>query len=99
MEEEGILDPLNETHVACLHYMYVPKINERLKIWKGAWAHHRMRTTKTTPWKLWLSGQINSPIGMDISLEDLSHYGVEGDIPDDDDNNNNPAGDSYIYRT
>ena len=31
---------------------------------------------------------------MDISVEDLSHYGVEGDIPDDDDNNNNPAGDS-----
>ena len=71
----------------------VPKINERLQIWKGAWAHHRMRTTKTTPWKLWLSGQINSPIGMYISVEDLSHYGVEGDIPDDHDNNNNPAGD------
>ena len=88
MEEEGILDPLNETHLACLRYVYLPKLNERLKNLEGAWAHRRMRTTKTTPWKLWLSGQMSSPIGMDISVEELSGYGIEGDIPDEDDHEN-----------
>ena len=57
---------------------YLPKINEHLKIWKGGWAHHCMRTIKTMPWKLWLSGLMSSPIGMDTSAE----YGIEGDIPE-----------------
>ena len=37
MEEQGgLLDPLNEVHLACLHYVYLPKINEKLKIWNKA---------------------------------------------------------------
>ena len=78
MEEEGILDLFNETHLAISHFVYLPKINERLKIWKGGWAHHCMHTIKTTPWKLWLSGLMSSPVGMDTSAE----YGIEGDIPE-----------------
>ena len=38
----------------------VLKINDRIKVWETAWANHRMRTTKTTPWKLWFSGQLNN---------------------------------------
>ena len=30
MEDEGILDPLNEIHLAALHYIYLPLINEKL---------------------------------------------------------------------
>ena len=88
MEEELILDPLNDTHLACLHYVYLPRINNKLKLWREAWANHRMRTTKTTPWKLWLSGQINNPIGIDPSVEDLSNYGVEGDVADNERSSN-----------
>ncbi|CAB4006103.1 Gastrula zinc finger, partial [Paramuricea clavata] len=46
MEEEDILDPLNELHLAALHHVFVPLINEKLTVWKIAWAHHRMRTTR-----------------------------------------------------
>jgi hypothetical protein len=46
MEEEDILDPLNELHLAALHHVFVPLINEKLTVWKIAWAHHRMRTSR-----------------------------------------------------
>ena len=45
MEEEDILDPLNESHLAALHYVFLPLVNEKLNLWKTAWAHHQMRTT------------------------------------------------------
>lgn len=31
MEEDGILDPLNELHLFCLHYIYLPRINKSLE--------------------------------------------------------------------
>ncbi|KAK3593469.1 hypothetical protein CHS0354_036993 [Potamilus streckersoni] len=49
MEDEGILDPLNGMHIAALHSTFFPKINEKLDIWKEAWAKHRMRTVHSSP--------------------------------------------------
>ena len=43
MEDEG-LDPLNEIHLAALHHIYLPLINEKLKVWSRARSRHRMRT-------------------------------------------------------
>jgi hypothetical protein len=51
MEDNGILDHLNDRHLAALHYTFIGKINEKLNFWKEAWAHHRIRTA------LWVSGQ------------------------------------------
>ena len=65
MEEEDILDPLNELHLAALHHVFVSLINEKLTVWKIAWAHHRMRTTRSTPAQLWLTGQVNNPVGLE----------------------------------
>lgn len=68
MEEEDILDPLNESHLAALNYVFLPLVNEKLNLWKTAWAHHRIRTTGSTPAQLWLTGQINNPVGLDSTL-------------------------------
>ena len=57
MEEGGILDPLDESNLAALHYVFVPLVNAKLDIWQSAWAHHRIRTARATPAQLWLSGQ------------------------------------------
>ena len=78
MEDRGILDPLNENHIAALHYVYLAKINEKLEIWRDAWCRHRMRTTKSTPLRLWVAGQLQNPTGIMLSDEDISHYGTEG---------------------
>ena len=36
MEDAGILDLMNEDHISALHYVYLPRINENLKIWQYA---------------------------------------------------------------
>ena len=80
MEEEDILDPLNDIHLGCLHCVFLPKINEHLNVWKKAWENHRMRTTKTSPRRLWVSGQLNNPVGIELTDEELQFYGIEGNI-------------------
>ena len=36
MEEEGILDPLDESNLAALHFVFVPLVNAKLNIWQSA---------------------------------------------------------------
>ncbi|CAC5389517.1 unnamed protein product [Mytilus coruscus] len=51
-----------------------------------AWAHHRLRTAKSSPIRLWLAGQMNNPIGTqnDLAVEDEAFYGVEGVLFDEE---------------
>ena len=43
MEENNILDPLNDFHLAALHHVFLSVINEKLELWRKAWARHRMQ--------------------------------------------------------
>ena len=72
MEEEEILDPLNEVHLLALHYIYLPMVNEKLKLWSNAWATHKLRTVKTSPWCLWTAGNFNNPVGVDVFEGDVN---------------------------
>lgn len=90
MEDNQILDPLSDVHLAALHYIYLPKINEKLKIWQNAWFRHRIRTIRSSPLRLWLAGQMQDP-GPDVSMLDLNNYGVEGIVTDDEDRDNRPV--------
>ena len=40
----NLLCPTNETHLSCLHYVFVPRINAQLKVFMQAWNNHSMRT-------------------------------------------------------
>ena len=42
-----------------------------------------MRTTKTNLLRLWIPGQAQNPVDLDIPLHNLIQYGVEGDINDE----------------
>ncbi|OWF55168.1 hypothetical protein KP79_PYT14540 [Mizuhopecten yessoensis] len=98
MEDEQVLDPLNELHIAALHFTFLPKINAKLQIWQNAWSLHRMRTAKSSPQTLWMSGQLQTPVGInEISTEsELELYGVEGntDAQNAVDDNERPIVDS-----
>ena len=74
MEDEGILDAMNDAHLWALHYVYMHKINEKLNIWREAWASHRLRTVRTSPIRLFTSGMMNNPVG----------YSQADDSPNDD---------------
>ena len=84
LEDEGLLDPLDDLHLAALHYVYLPKIQEKLDIWNRAWSQHRMRTTRSSPIRLWVAGQLQNPVGIELRSEDIPYYGVEGFINDNE---------------
>ena len=64
MEDQGLLDPFNNLHITALHYVYLQKINEKLEAWRNAWSRHRMRTVKSSPVLLWVSGQLQNSVGI-----------------------------------
>lgn len=90
MEDNQILDPLSDVHLAALHFIYLPTINEKLKIWQNAWSRRRIRTIRSSPLRLWLAGQMQDP-GPDASMLDLNNYGVEGIVTDDEVRDNRPV--------
>ena len=77
MEDQGILEPLNQTHLAALHYVFIAEINRRLSFWSDAWAGQRLRTVKSSPFNLWTSGQLQNTVGLE-GAEYLQNYGTEG---------------------
>ena len=57
MESVGILDPNNNVHLFCLHYVFIPRINRQLLYWKNSWIKHPMRSEHNlTPQQLWTTG-------------------------------------------
>ena len=44
LESMGALDPNSDIHLFCLHYVYAPRINQHLSMWKDAWNMHPLRT-------------------------------------------------------
>ena len=44
LESIGLLDPNNEIHLLCLHFVYLPRINHNLLVWMEGWNRHPMRT-------------------------------------------------------
>ena len=57
LESVGMLDPMNDLHLFCLHTVFIPRINCHLESWKQAWAKHPMRSEHNlSPEQLWTSG-------------------------------------------
>lgn len=68
MESINILDPINEVHLYCLHYVYLQRINDHLNQWIEAWIHHPLRTASNrTPMQLW--SMLQPDLGEDQELE------------------------------
>lgn len=44
LEMEGILNPLNETDLFCLHYVYLPRINKNLAEFVSGHNNHKVST-------------------------------------------------------
>lgn len=82
LEDCGLLDPMNDMHLFCLHYVYRPRINRALNIFKLAWNNHGVRTmNNATPQQLFTEGALRMQIcGLDPVENpngDHSEYGVE----------------------
>uniref|UniRef100_A0AAV2K7I5 Integrase core domain-containing protein n=1 Tax=Knipowitschia caucasica TaxID=637954 RepID=A0AAV2K7I5_KNICA len=74
MEEEGLFDLSDATHLFCLHYVFH----------KG-WDNHPLRTEQNmTPNQLWLAGQIHHhiPNPMDLNIPDID-WDESGEVPEE----------------
>lgn len=88
MEEQGLLDSLNELHLFCLHYVYLPRIEQAVVEFISQWNNHGLSTQGgQTPLQLWHGGLINNP----ELIDDVDYnYGIdeEGPLPELQTNNN-----------
>lgn len=59
LEEENCLDPLNETDMYCLHFVFIPRINSTLTTFIESWNNHSLSTANNlTPNQLFIRGAI-----------------------------------------
>ena len=57
MEDQGFLNPDNECHMFCLHFVYLPRINFALQNFKEGWNHHPLSSEGSlSPVQLWING-------------------------------------------
>lgn len=78
LEDECLLDPLNETDIFCLHFVYLPLINKCLDEFVQSWNHHRISTERNkTPYQLHLTDYQSLP-QQDVNLSDNHFRTVEG---------------------
>ena len=62
MEEVDLLDPLNEVHLFCLHFVYEKHINNAINLFVDAWSTHPLRTERNrSPIQLWIEGMMANP--------------------------------------
>ena len=85
LEQEGILDPENETDLFCLHYIFIPRINKSLEQFTEAWNNHPLSSEHNrSPLQLYVGGSIGNPL-FDEDIADLQMYGVDDSISVDED--------------
>ena len=60
MEDLGFLNPLDETHLYALHFVYVPRINQCLQLFCNGWNNHPISTSQGySPMQLYTMGMIS----------------------------------------
>ena len=57
LEDNGVLDPSSELDLFCLHFVYMQKINDALRIFMSGWNNHALTTEHNkTPIQLYTCG-------------------------------------------
>ncbi|CAB4014675.1 Hypothetical predicted protein [Paramuricea clavata] len=85
MEDEGILNPSNEQHLAVLHYVFLPIINRHLMLFTEGHNRGPISTEQNqSPEQMWFRGMLLNPsrrIAEEFSDQNFAHYGVDWDSP------------------
>ena len=86
LEDEGALDIDNEVDLFCLHYVYLPRIQESLQTFKQAWNHHALSTEcGWSPMQLFTAYSLGNPLFEEAHIDEQS-YGIDvssDDVEDD----------------
>ncbi|CAB3991437.1 PREDICTED: uncharacterized protein LOC107331191 [Paramuricea clavata] len=91
LENQLLLDPDEDAHLWCLHFVFLPIVNNHLKNWRHAYINHPLSSeSNRTPIQLWIRGlqeARTSGRAEDIDFQnDSTYYGVDwaGPIPEID---------------
>ena len=82
MEKTSILDPLNELHLFCLHYIYLPRITKSLEEFVDQMNQRPVSTEHNmSPLQLWTSGMLQNINSQHTALtvDEMEQYGVDPD--------------------
>ena len=72
MESCGQLDPSNSLHLFWLHYVYIPRINRHLDIWKQGYMRHSIRTAgNRSPMQLYILGLLSQRYSSHRAIQDV----------------------------
>ena len=84
LEDEGQLDPNNSTHLFCCHYVFLPRLQHSLNVFRDGWDNHPLRTEQNmTPNQMWAMGKLPNPIHDPDNFCDVfkSRYGYGQEWP------------------
>ena len=61
MEDDGLLDIDNSSHILALQIVFMPVINEELEIFQQGWNNHKLSSENNqNPHQLWLNGILHN---------------------------------------
>jgi hypothetical protein len=62
LEEVGLLNPDEDSHIICLHYIFLPRLNWHLREFIRMWDRHPLSTEgNRSPQQLWVAGLLLEP--------------------------------------
>lgn len=76
LEELSQLDPDQNLHLICLHFVMLPRLNRHLQLFMRIWDNHSLSTEGNRSLnQLWLAGQVMGPqqIQNTVSI-DISYF-------------------------
>ena len=57
LEENSLLDPTDEIDLFVLHFIFLPRIQDQLNVFRESFSHHRIRCEGSkSPYQLWIEG-------------------------------------------
>ena len=61
MEDNFLLNLSSEFDLFCLHFVFIPRINRHLDMWKDGWVRHKLSTEyEQTPMQLYIRGLLEN---------------------------------------
>lgn len=81
MERCGKLNPLCDVDLFCLHFVFIPRINNALSLFQTGWNNHAITTEHCkTPLQLFTSGTLARGPSQELTSVDHSNYQQEVDV-------------------
>ena len=82
MERRGILDPLDDTHLFCLHFVFLPRINSSLQEFVAQMNNHPVFTEgNMSPLQLWEKGILENINSTHSAIEEPESFGIDPEGP------------------